>query len=170
MIRDGSKGIEEFIDELNQCEKILTTSLHGLIVSHAYGIPAEWCQITGSDTNLAGDGTKFHDYMLSVGITPKDSLKIAKGTRVTAAYASKVSQLPVTQIDLKALAKAAPFDILPEWGFGTKPRPKKTAAPSTPVTDTQPPSTKQQLKTAVKRLDGKLGNRLAKAYHKVRRT
>jgi pyruvyltransferase len=56
---------ESFIDEVCKCEKIVSTSLHGLIISHAYSIPAIAIKI---DDKLHGDGTKFIDYKLSIGL------------------------------------------------------------------------------------------------------
>jgi len=50
--------------EISKCDKIISSSLHGIIAAHAYGIPAAW--VTWS--KLHGDKTKFYDYFLSVGI------------------------------------------------------------------------------------------------------
>ena len=109
--RAGYEGIEQFIDELCSCERILTTSLHGLIVAHAYGIPARWCHVPDSANPLPGDGTKFHDYMLSVGLEPEDPLPLPRGTCVTLDYVSEAERLPPRQIDLEALASVAPFRV-----------------------------------------------------------
>ena len=57
--------VENFIDEVCKCDKIMSTSLHGLIISHAYSIPAVAIKI---GDRLCGDGTKFIDYKLSVGL------------------------------------------------------------------------------------------------------
>ena len=114
-IRNGYEGIEEFVDELCSCERILTTSLHGLIVSHAYGIPARWCQIMDSDNPLPGDGTKFHDYMRSVGLEAEEPLLLPKGISITGQDAKEANRLPEREIDLDALAAAAPFPLQPRW-------------------------------------------------------
>ncbi len=112
---NGSEGIEAFIDEMNSCERILSTSLHGLIVSHAYGIPATWCEVPDAEKPLAGDGTKFHDYMLSVGLEPEAPVLLAEGTRITLADTARKFTVARRQIDLDALAEAAPFDITSDW-------------------------------------------------------
>jgi hypothetical protein len=106
---DGYAGIERFIDEMYSCERILTTSLHGLIVSHAYGIPAAWCEVPDGDKGLPGDGTKFHDYMLSVGLEPEPPIRLPKGTRITLADVTRKFTVARRPIDLDALAEAAPF-------------------------------------------------------------
>jgi len=59
--------IEKVIDDINKCEKTISSSLHGLIVSHAYNRPSLWVKFSD---NLAGDDTKFHDYLYSVSIKP----------------------------------------------------------------------------------------------------
>lgn len=111
VVRAGYAGIEQFIDELHECDAILTTSLHGLIVSHAYGIPARWCEVPDAAKGISGDGTKYHDYMLSVGLNPEPPYLLSKGTVVTLEHRFEANRLPRRQIDLHALAAAAPFKI-----------------------------------------------------------
>jgi hypothetical protein len=53
--------------EIASCEKIISSSLHGIIAAHAYGIPAAWVQLSDK---LAGDGVKFEDHYAAVGLQP----------------------------------------------------------------------------------------------------
>jgi hypothetical protein len=111
VLRGSYAEIERFIDEIHECECVVTTSLHGLIVCHAYGIPARWCEVSDSASGLPGDGTKFHDYMLSVGLEPEPALSLPRGTTVTLDWVDEAQRLPRHQIDLQALAAAAPFEV-----------------------------------------------------------
>lgn len=63
---DVLQPVEKVIQDILSCEVTLSSSLHGLIISHAYGIPSLW---VGCDL-IAGDGMKYHDYFSSVGIKP----------------------------------------------------------------------------------------------------
>jgi|GEM_PF-831972 len=58
-------NIEETINQIYSCEYTVSSSLHGLIVSHAYKIPSIWCKISDK---LQGDDIKFYDYFSSVKI------------------------------------------------------------------------------------------------------
>lgn len=62
IINYGRGDIEGVVDEMLSCRKILSSSLHGLIVADAYGIPNAWI---ASGSPLGGE-FKFHDYFASV--------------------------------------------------------------------------------------------------------
>lgn len=61
--------IEGLTNEITSCEKILASSLHAIIVAHAYGIPA--CHIRLNAKTPHGDGIKYKDYYESVGLEHK---------------------------------------------------------------------------------------------------
>lgn len=52
-------NIETFVKEICKCEKIVTSSLHGYIISNAYNIPVEYKQLT---EKIIGGMFKFNDY------------------------------------------------------------------------------------------------------------
>jgi pyruvyltransferase len=55
---------QQVVSLIRSCDVILSSSLHGLIIAEAYGIPASWIKITDG---VVGDGFKFNDYYLSTG-------------------------------------------------------------------------------------------------------
>jgi hypothetical protein len=62
-IIDIKKPIKEFISDVVSCKRVISSSLHGLILADAFGIPNIKTTIS---TSILGDGTKFLDYFLSV--------------------------------------------------------------------------------------------------------
>lgn len=66
-----TSDIESFLTDMCSCQYILTTSLHGLILAHTYGIPALWMQKNW----IGSDGFKFKDYFSSVQMPSIEPLK-----------------------------------------------------------------------------------------------
>ncbi|WP_412496473.1 polysaccharide pyruvyl transferase family protein [Vibrio cyclitrophicus] len=59
LLIDIQQDIEPFIDELLSCDKIISSSLHGLIAADSYSIPS--VHVVFSD-NVLGGQFKFDDY------------------------------------------------------------------------------------------------------------
>lgn len=56
----------EVAREITQCKKIISSSLHGIIAAHAYGIPAAWVEFSNK---IKGDKIKFKDHYAALGLT-----------------------------------------------------------------------------------------------------
>lgn len=56
----------ETLDKITQCRSVASSSLHGIITAHAYGIPAALLEFDP----LKGDGNKFIDHYQAVGVDP----------------------------------------------------------------------------------------------------
>lgn len=65
----------KFIQKLKSCDIIISSSLHGIITAHAYGIPAVWVKMSDK---LEGGDFKFNDYYLSVGLGEKEPYNLSK--------------------------------------------------------------------------------------------
>ncbi len=58
--------VEEVTREIMSCEKTISSSLHGVIISHAYEIPSIWVEFSNK---IFGDGIKYRDYLESIGLS-----------------------------------------------------------------------------------------------------
>lgn len=61
-------AVAEFCRVLSGHKYVLSSSLHGLVAAHAYGLKAAWVKL--SERPL-GDDTKYRDYLLSRGLSPE---------------------------------------------------------------------------------------------------
>lgn len=108
-------NVEEFVNQIVSSKYILSTSLHGLIIAHAYGVPALWIKkgyIHSSDF-------KFYDYFSSVNIKPYKAFInideiLSSEDNVTKLF-SKYEQYSHINNSLRAiqmeLLKVAPFTL-----------------------------------------------------------
>lgn len=85
-----TNDIEETTKQILSCDAIVSSSLHGVIVAHAYGIPAVWQQFSDK---VFGDGIKYQDYFESVNIEP---------------YVPQIQTQPWTASELKSLFEKLP--------------------------------------------------------------
>jgi hypothetical protein len=72
---DTLQPVESYVNQLTSCEAILSSSLHGLIIAGAYGIPAARISF-GED--IGGDGTKFVDYFESVQMPSQPVVRVTR--------------------------------------------------------------------------------------------
>ncbi|GLB52038.1 GumL protein [Neptunitalea chrysea] len=68
-----TNDIEGTTDEILSCESIVSSSLHGIIMAHAYKIPAVWVEFSDK---VHGDGVKYQDYFESVNMDFYEPLKV----------------------------------------------------------------------------------------------
>lgn len=94
--------INNFVDEINKCEIILSSSLHGIVCGDSYGIPSYWIELSDK---VIGKGFKFIDYFKSVKRTDKKPIVINKSTKITSMKFKDYKIL----IDLDLLYNECPF-------------------------------------------------------------
>lgn len=70
----------DVIDQICSCERILSSSLHGIITSDAYGVPNCWIELTGK---ISGGHFKYYDYASSVDRQFDKPIQIDKTTDIT---------------------------------------------------------------------------------------
>lgn len=58
----------EVVREITECRSIVSSSLHGIITAHSYGIPAAWVKFSNK---IYGDDSKYYDYYQSVKLDAK---------------------------------------------------------------------------------------------------
>lgn len=94
------------VNKILSCEKIASSSLHGIIVADAYNIPSLWIEFSNK---VAGNGFKFLDYFQSVGRNDDTPFRITKDTKINDIleqfYEYKID------INLELLLNSAPFKI-----------------------------------------------------------
>lgn len=103
--------IEKVIDDINRCEKTISGSLHGLITSHAYGVPS-----LAAKFRHDVDEFRYRDYFTSVGLKPYELLDLS-GNDVTykgliETFESQSGALPATdEVNAlqRGLLQANPF-------------------------------------------------------------
>jgi pyruvyltransferase len=91
------------VNTVCECEHIVSTSLHGLILADAYGIPNAWAKL-GDD--IPGGTFKFNDYYQAIGAG--DSLPTVSLTE-TVDELCRASLRREVALDLDRLLRACPF-------------------------------------------------------------
>ena len=102
---DVQAPVETFVDSVTSCEVVASSSLHGIIVSHAYGVPAAWIKFGDLPS---GDDSKFHDYYLSIGEEPPEPLRVRPGDLAPDTIVAR-ARIPVALPDLDRLLAVCPF-------------------------------------------------------------
>ena len=97
--------VERFVDQVCTHEFIASSSLHGLIISHAYGIPAAWIKFRDLPS---GDDSKFYDYFASIGLHDVQPLRVRASDLDSSQLARHVC-LPANCPDLDLLWENCPF-------------------------------------------------------------
>ncbi len=104
--------VEKTICLLKSFSVVYSSSLHGLILCHAYGIPCIWFQ----NNSLPGGNFKFYDYFSAVHIKPYTPLTITEvreGKRLVKSM-ENVSKDVILEIQ-RELLERAPFKINKPW-------------------------------------------------------
>jgi len=106
-IIDVQNSVEDVVEQLMGACLVASSSLHGIVLSHAYGIPAVWISFRDLPS---GDGSKFHDYFLSVGVPVPPPVSVGPvGAGLDAVALGDFATLPSDLPDLDLLLERCPF-------------------------------------------------------------
>lgn len=108
IIIQATGQVQTVIQNICLCKKIISSSLHGIIVAEAFGIPAIWLEISGM---VEGFGFKFYDYYLGSGRTACDVKKLNWRENISLEDLQTIKK-PI--YDVQKFLDAAPFEIKPE--------------------------------------------------------
>jgi pyruvyltransferase len=103
-IIDIFAGETEFLDQVNRCEHVVSSSLHGLIVADAYGIPSKWIKISDK---VFGDDFKYSDYYKSLEVFGEKPFIVENS--VTASDLINSCWKKEMKIDLDLLMDSCPY-------------------------------------------------------------
>ncbi|TQL66592.1 polysaccharide pyruvyl transferase [Nocardioides albertanoniae] len=122
---DVQRPTEEVVEEIAQSEVVVSTSLHGLIIAQAYGIPWVWLRIDG--TGVVGYRFRFSDFFTTL----EKSEVVSVATTVETAPSLDLAQvassasLPGSKFDPRALVDALPYDLRDDF-LRRLPRPRRS--------------------------------------------
>lgn len=105
---DVHNGMERVVEEIAKSSVCISTSLHGLIIAQAYGVPWVWMRVT--DSRLGGDTFKFRDFFSTLNSSVVSSIEVAKGDigRLNFEEIAQSASLPELGISLDDLQGSFP--------------------------------------------------------------
>lgn len=107
LIIDIKTSIAKLVDLVCSCERIASSSLHGLILSDAYNIPSGWI---GISDKIPGKDFKFKDYYASIGLPELERINLqALGSQTAAQQLYNLCDEHEVKIDLDRLLEVCPF-------------------------------------------------------------
>ncbi len=108
---DVQRPAEEVVEEIAQSEVVVSTSLHGLIIAQAYGIPWVWLRVDG--TGVAGHRFRFSDFFTTLEKADVVTVPVTAETApsLDLAQIASSARLPGSRFDPRALLGVLPYDI-----------------------------------------------------------
>ena len=101
----GYNQWNDFIDEICSCDFVISSSLHGLIIAEAYGVPSVWVEI---GKYVDGWEFKFYDFFESIAKYEMKPVLVDDLTTVED-LAIQSQKWEKGNIDLDCLLSTCPF-------------------------------------------------------------
>ena len=110
---DVRHSVEQVVDEIAASRACLSTSLHGIVIAQAYGVPWVWLQM--EQRALRGGRFKFDDFFTGLDRSRVSAVPVgADGLEgVFLVALAKDASLPERTISLEPLLAAFPLDVAP---------------------------------------------------------
>ena len=105
----GYSNWHDFVKEINECEFVVSSSLHGVIVSEAYGVPVLWVKFD-EDRYVEGWDFKFHDFYESIHKNDMNYININNMTTYKD-LRNICDQWEKADINVEKLLKSCPFEL-----------------------------------------------------------
>lgn len=105
-IIDVQEDLEAVLNSIFSSKICISTSLHGLIVAQAYGIPWVWLEIT--DNHLSGGDFKFQDFFSTIDASQVAHIKTTKNNLKSLDFQSiaQEARLPEPRYDQYKILKS----------------------------------------------------------------
>lgn len=98
--------VETVVNRVLECDYLISSSLHGIIVAHAYGKPCMWVEFSD---DVIGNGTKFRDYLQSVGHEIYEPFDLRNDIPSSDFLIERIPSNVSLNLDLDTLMNACPF-------------------------------------------------------------
>jgi pyruvyltransferase len=96
---------QQFINEVLSCRKIISSSLHGIIIADAYDVPVLRAEFSNK---IFGGDFKFNDYFLSIDREIQKSILIDEKTTIDEIL--RLNFIYKKHIDISKLLEVSPFN------------------------------------------------------------
>lgn len=108
-IADVREDVASVVRQIASAQACISTSLHGIIVAQAYGVPWVWLDVV--DSPLGGGRFKFNDFFTTLDSSAVSHAEILAEDLPAADFRTlaESARLPALQADLDALDAAMPI-------------------------------------------------------------
>lgn len=120
VVSDVREDLETVVAQIASAQACISTSLHGIIVAQAYGVPWVWLNLT--DSPVDGRDFKFDDFFTTIDAAAVSRLDVplSEVTRLDFIELAQQTTLPDLRTDLDRLEAALPVRRATSGAVGTE--------------------------------------------------
>ena len=97
------RDVNGFLEAINECDIILSSTLHGLIIADSYNIKNVWVKFSD---NIGGGNFKYNDYYSSIGVEDQEPVHITTESNLDDII--RKAKVNAIQLDLNELLQSFP--------------------------------------------------------------